>query len=46
MVWLLPFLARQPQHALASKLNAKFGDSVGYYGQAGGNLRPFYPDID
>ncbi|MFN3579181.1 MAG: alginate lyase family protein [Pseudomonas sp.] len=46
MVWLLPFLSMQPRHALALELYSQVGSEVGYYGQVGGDLRPFYPDIN
>lgn len=46
MVWLLPFLHRQPQHALALELYGEVGSNIGHYGQVGGDLRALYPDID
>ncbi len=46
MVWLLPFLSMQPDHALALELYDKVKQDVGYYGQVGGDLRPFYPEIN
>lgn len=46
MVWLLPFLSMQPRHDLALRLYSQVGHNVGYYGQVGGDLRPFYPDVD
>lgn len=46
MVWLLPFLSMQPRHALASQLYSQVGHNVGYYGQVGGDLRPFYPYVE
>lgn len=46
MVWLLPFLSMQPRHPLALELYGRVGNDVGYYGQLGGDVRPFYPDFD
>ncbi|MFN3579179.1 MAG: alginate lyase family protein [Pseudomonas sp.] len=46
MIWLLPFLALQPEHALALELYQKVKSDIGHYGQVGGNLRPFYPEIE
>ncbi|SDU35016.1 alginate lyase family protein [Halopseudomonas salegens] len=46
MIWLLPFMARQPEHALAQELFGELGSSIGHYGQVGGDLRHLYPGID
>ncbi len=46
MSWLLPFLKQQPSHALALDLYQEEKNSTGSYGQIGGNIRFFYPDIE
>lgn len=46
MVWLIPFLKQQPGHILARQLYGQAGSELGYYGQVGGNIRFFYPNID
>lgn len=46
MVWLLPFLKQQPTHELARELYDQVAKDIGHYGQIGGNIRFFYPEID
>lgn len=46
MAWLIPFLGRTPQHALARQLyNAEDGEVDGYR-QIGGQIKPFYSNLD
>lgn len=46
MVWLLPFLKLQSGHTLARELYDQVAKDIGHYGQVGGNIRFFYPEID
>lgn len=43
LVWLLPFLARYPQHPWARKLYQEEDGEVDNYSQIGGAIKPFYP---
>ncbi|UUY09062.1 polysaccharide lyase [Pseudomonas sp. J452] len=45
MTWLLPFLSRYPQHALARQLYQDEDGAVDAYGQLGGRLKPLYPNL-
>ena len=45
LIWLIPFLARYPDHVWARRLyEARKGDVDGY-SQIGGTLKPFYPAL-
>lgn len=46
MVWLIPFLSRNPQHTLAKELYLKERGEVDGYSQIGGNIKTFYPNVD
>lgn len=45
MTWLLPFLSRYPQHALARQLYQNEDGAVDAYDQLGGRLKPLYPTL-
>lgn len=45
LAWLIPFLARQPQHRLARQLYDSEGGEVDNYSQIGGPLKPAYPHL-
>lgn len=46
MAWLIPFLNRNPQHALARQLYRAEDGEVDGYRQIGGQIKPFYPNLD
>lgn len=43
MIWLVPFLARYPEHAWARRLYDRQNGDVDGYSQVGGSLKPLYP---
>ncbi|QXH37447.1 polysaccharide lyase [Pseudomonas muyukensis] len=45
LAWLIPFLARQPQHRLARQLYDSEQGEVDNYSQVGGPLKPAYPHL-
>lgn len=45
MAWLVPFLARDPQHADAAALYRSQKGKVDGYSQIGGRILPLYPDF-
>lgn len=45
MTWLLPFLSRYPQHALARQLYQAENAEVDAYSQIGGRIKPLYPTL-
>ncbi|TFF39349.1 polysaccharide lyase [Pseudomonas sp. RIT623] len=45
LAWLIPFLARQPQHRLARQLYDSEQGEVDNYSQVGGPLKPAYPNL-
>ncbi|MNO44465.1 Alginate lyase precursor [compost metagenome] len=45
LAWLIPFLQRNPNHALARKLYDSEDGEVDNYSQIGGPLKPFYPSL-
>lgn len=44
LAWLIPYLSRYPDNALASQLYQRHNGQVDGYSQAGGLLRPLYGD--
>ena len=46
MAWLIPFLNRNPRHALARQLYRAEDGEVDGYRQIGGQIKPFYPNLD
>lgn len=45
LAWLIPFLARRPEHALARQLYDSEDGEVDNYSQIGGPLKPAYPNL-
>ncbi len=45
LAWLIPFLQRNPGHALARQLYDNEDGEVDNYSQLGGPIKPFYPPL-
>ncbi|MFB1630274.1 polysaccharide lyase [Pseudomonas sp. AP-1] len=45
LAWLIPFLQRNPGHALARQLYDSEDGDVDNYSQLGGPIKPFYPSL-
>ena len=45
LAWLIPFLQRNPGHALARQLYDSEDGEVDNYSQLGGPIKPFYPPL-